>query len=927
MPMTFRLPDRGRPTAAVLCLAAAVSLAGFPGAAGASAAEPPENEQLEYVTVTGTRLRTQLSEGAYPLTIVDLDELTDSGRQSLGNFLQELTFVTGSPMNTSTSMRGAGGGLSRGVSTIELRGLGPERTLVLLNGRRFVPGGNGASGVVDISMIPMAIVERIEIFKAGGSVDYGADAVAGVVNVITRGWTDGLELQAQGKVTSRGDAKTWAASAAWGQRFARGSFFTALEYSDQPSLGKGERAFSRQLLTVTGPDNHIVPWGSSAPPQGNFRTDLGRLTLRDGESGDSVDDFRPFTDADRFNFNPYEDLLQASRRLSLFAQGRYEFSPAFNLFGEAFLHRRDSSQQLAPLPFFTNREQDVVVDAGNAYNPFGQTLADARRRLVEAGPRGFVQDNQAWRFVLGVEGDVRGWFWDVSLNQGRNETDQTQTGDLFDSQLRLALGPSFLDAAGTAVCGTPTAPIAGCVPLNLFGGAGSITPEMLDFVGTDLYDRGYNEQTVVSANASGNPFDLPAGPVALAFGYEYRDEEAADFPDPETVRGNTTGSARAVTQGGFDSHELFVELGLPLLAEARSAQELELELGARWVRFSNFDARLVTEAGLHYEPFEGLQFRLAYSEAFRAPNVRELFGGYSQSNPIVNDPCADFSKLTPVEIERCVAQGVPVDGSFSQNGQETPQLGGGNPDLGPEDARTAIIGLTWEPAWLPGLTASIDYYDIRIDNGILALGADTILEQCLATGSPDLCNRIHRDGEGNILLVDAQLQNAATETARGVDVEAYFGHEGAGGDFSHRLMISYVAERDLIAYPGTDPFVGAGGFDRDNFGAIPHWRGKYNLTWDRQRWRLGYKAQWIGPVDESGGELYPGTVNPVPSRLYHDAFASFAFSPSATLTGGVDNITDQDPPFFANADEANTDVATYRLLGRTWWLRLDLRIE
>ena len=760
--------------------------------------------------------------------------------------------------------------------------------------------------------------------KAAASVEYGADAVAGVVNIITRSETDGVELQAQGKLASRGDAGTYSWSAVFGQQMDRGNFLLGAEYSDQPSVGKGARNFSRQLLTVSGPDNEIVAAGSSAPPQGNFLTSLGRLTLIDGADGDSIDDYRAFTDNDRYNFNPFEDLLQASERLSLFAQGRYEFNPAVAIFAEAFYHHRDASQQLAPLPFFTNREENVAVSAANVFNPFGEELSDVRRRLVEAGPRGFAQDNDAWRLLFGADGLVAGWFWDASLNHARNTTDQLQTGDLFDSQLRLALGPSFLDASGQAVCGTPTAPVPACVPMNVFGGAGSITPEMLQFVGTDLHDMGFNEQTVFSANISGAPLQMPAGPLRVALGYEYRDEEAADSPDPQTVLGNTTGSARANTRGGYHSHEVYAELGVPLWRDAPWVKELNLDLGSRWVNFSNFDTKVLLEAGIHYWPVTELQLRVAFNEAFRAPNVGELFGGFSQANPIVQDPCADFSQLAPEAVARCIAQGVPADGSFSQNGQETAELGGGNPDLGSEQADTFSVGLTYQPAWSSGLTINLDYYAIGIENGIFALGANTILEQCLATGEATFCDRIERNDEGGITQVSAQLQNIAAETARGVDLDLRYAHAGLGGRFNHQLLLSYVAEQDLLGFPGAEPFAGAGGFNADNFGAIPRWRGNYRLSWTGGRWRLGYEAQWIGPLDETGGELFPGTVNEVSARVYHNIFASYTLSTDAAISAGVDNISDETPPFFANADAANTDVSTYRLLGTSFWLRLNL---
>lgn len=891
------------------------------------AQEPAAETELEMMTVTGTRLRNAYAEGAFPLSVINREAIENSGLETLGDFLQEVPFVAGSPLNSSTSMRGEGGGLSRGISTVELRGLGPERTLVLLNGRRFVPGGNGASGVVDISMIPLAIVERVEIFKSGASVEYGADAVAGVINIITKKDTDGLELQALGSITSEGDAERYVLSASYGKQIGRSQFFLAAEYSDQPSLGKGERDWSNEVLSVSGPDNEIISFGSSAPPAGNHRTSLGRMILRDGAAGTSVADFRPFTENDRYNYNLFEDLLQASERLSLFASGSFEVSPSFSLFGEAFYHQRDASQQLAPLPFFTNREVDVAVSADNVYNPFDERITDARRRLVEAGPRGFTQDNNAWRIVLGADGQLgETWHWDASVNVARNETDQAQTGDLFDSQLRLALGPSFFDATGKAVCGTPAASIAGCVPLNVFGPVGSITPDMLQFVGTDLHDTGYNDQQVFSANISGNPWTLPAGAVGLAFGYEYRDESAADVPDPQTVLGNTTGSARAITHGSYQSHEAYAEMGIPLLTEVAMAKDLSLDFGTRWVNFSNFETEWLVEAGIQYQPVDEWRFRASYTEAFRAPNVRELFGGVSQSNPIVEDPCANFSQLDPAEIDRCIAQGVPADSSFDQNGQETPVTGGGNPDLGPELAETFNIGLTWSPQSLDGLSISLDYFDITIDNGIAALSANSILEQCIYNGQAESCERITRNAEGGITAVQAELQNLATESTRGVDFDASLAHPGLGGDFSHRLLLSYIGERDILAFSGADTLSAAGDYVQGSIGAIPRWRGQYSLGWDHGAWHLGYQAQWIGSLQEAGGELYPGTVNPISGQIYHDLLAGYDFNDAFALTAGVDNVTDETPPFFVNADEANTDVSTYRLYGTTFWLRLNLQM-
>jgi iron complex outermembrane receptor protein len=497
------------PTRFFLLLAAGL-LAPLTSSAQVESEASTSEDALDRVTVTGSRIQSAIRDGARPLTRIGREEIETSSAVRLGDLLQQLPMFSGSPLNTRTSQRGQGGGLSRGIETLELRGLGPERTLVLVNGRRFVPGGNGASGLVDLAMIPTAWVEAIEIYRAGASVEYGADAVAGVVNILTRRSVDGVELSARGSITGDRDSETLQASVLTGGRGERGGWLAGLEVVDQPSVSKGDRGFSSARLTLDGPDNQRVFDGSSAPPGGQYRTSFGRFTLRDGQNGDAIDDFRPFTDADRFNFNPFEDLQQASTRTTLFGSGEWAFDNGLRGWVEALAHHRESSAALAPLPFFTTRETDLVVDRDNVFNPFGETLVDVRRRLVEAGPRRFEQDNDAWRIAAGLDGWIGSWSWDASLTWGRNETDQRQTGDLLDDRLRAALGPSFL-ADGTPTCGTPEDPIPGCVPLNVFGGVGSITETMLAYVGADLQDTGFNEQRVAEVNLLGDLTTLPGG--------------------------------------------------------------------------------------------------------------------------------------------------------------------------------------------------------------------------------------------------------------------------------------------------------------------------------------------------------------------------------------------------------------------------------
>lgn len=902
-------------------------LAGLACALVAQAADTETPLELQTLDVTGTHLERDAA--VDPVVAFDRDELVRSGHSTLGRFLQALPMMSGSPLSSSTNRRGSGGGLSRGIESVELRGLGAQRTLILLNGRRMLAGGNGASGVVDLASLPLAMIERIEVLTSSASVAYGADAIAGVVNVLTRKHVAGVEMSARSGLTERGDGGVLDLSAVAGRRIGQTQFNAGITLHDQQSVGRADRSFSSRWLTVSGPDNVIVPTGSSAPPNGRFRTSDGNVTLIEGEDGDRAEDFRPFInegpDTDRFNFNPFEDLIQDSRRVSVFTTLRHDLSPSLSLTAELLFQQRDSDTQIAPLPFFTNRLPGVTVSEDNFYNPFGEEITDARRRLVEAGPRRFVQDNQLWMLALGADGLLGPWHWQTQVQHGRNRVRQTQTGDLRRDRVAAALGPSFVDN-GVARCGTPDDVVPGCVPLNLFGGPGSITADMLDWAGLSaLTDRQVNEESLLSASAYRDAWAMPGGFAGLAVGIDVRSTDAEDVPDAQTRAGNTTGAARQTTQGGFDSRALFAEFALPLLANRPAVRQLDLELGLRWVDYSNFDAETIFDAALRYAASDWLTLRLGYGEAFRAPTVGELFGGASESNPIVEDPCADFSSLSQTEMDRCVAQGVPADGSFNQTGNEVPAVGGGNPRLSPERATSFTSGLILNWPAFPNARLSIDYFDIEIHDGITALGASTLLSQCIATGRPTFCDRIQRNPDGSIASIQRNLQNAARETARGVDIEFGYRHATAIGELNHRLLLSRLLERSVQAFDGAQPLTGVGRYDADNFGVIPAWKGTYVASWNWQRWFAGYALEWIDEIEDQGGDLAPGTRYAVGSRLYHDVHLGYRGQHNLSLVIGIDNVTDRAPPFIPNGGELNTDESAYRLLGRRYWLRLTHR--
>ncbi|MGB1557146.1 MAG: TonB-dependent receptor domain-containing protein, partial [Oceanococcaceae bacterium] len=894
----------------------------------AALAQAPTDSATELapLQVTGSRLQADTT-AAVPVSRFNAADLQRSGASTVGAFLQSLPQMIGAPNGSSVGARGSGGGFSRGIETVDMRGLGARRTLILLDGRRFIAGGNGSEGIVDLGSIPLDWVERIEVLATGASVEYGADAVSGVVNIITRRRAEGLSLSTHWGQSERGDGEQGRLALRLGQNLGQGQWLLGAEFFRQQPLGKGERDWSREQLGVEGENNAVFASGiSSAPPQGNFRTSNGRLTLIAGEDGDRPEDFRPFVGDgpgnDRYNYNPFEDLLQEAERSSLYGTVEQTLGAGLRLFARGLFQRRESRTTLAPLPFFTNRLEGVSVAADNLYNPFDEELSDVRRRLVEGGSRAFLQDSQLWRLDLGLEGDWGDWRWNAQIAQARNRVDQTQSGDLLRDRVALALGPSFRDGSGQARCGSAEAPIAECVPLNLFGGPGSISQEMLDYAGiAPLKDRFENEQSLLNLDIHGPLMELPAGPLQAAFGLELREEEAQDIPDPQTQAGNTTGAARNPTRGRFDAQELYAEFGLPLLLRSDGGRLLELDLGLRGLRYSNFSTRSVGDLGLSLQPSPDWALRLRLAQAYRAPSVGELFGGATQTNPAVNDPCADFSSLNSAQQQRCVDQGVPADGSFDENGNEAPLIGGGNPDLEPETAEIFSAGLSWSPRALPGLGLRLDYYAIDIEEAIASLSADTVLQQCLDSGDAAVCGQIERNADGSIAQIRSPLRNIAADKARGLDLEARYAHGLSQGRLRHRLLLSHLLRREVQAFAGAPVLAAEGQFAPD-FGSIPRWKGAYSVDWQAGALGLNYALQWIDGLRESGGELFPGSSRRIGSRVYHDLSLRWEALQGWSLEASIRNLSDRDPPLVINGDDANTDVASYRLLGRSYGLSL-----
>jgi len=552
--------------------------------AKADAAKKPDQDFTEEIVVTGTHIpRVELSHAA-PMTVLSSAQLASSGRPSIGDILQTIPEQAN---GLNTQVNNGGDGSIR----IDLRGLGFQRTLVLLNGRRFVAGGTGADASVDLTTIPTSAIQRVEILKDGASAVYGTDAISGVVNLITRKDYNGTELEAYYGGSQHGDGTQLDVSATTGLTTERGNLMITGGFFRQVTIMASDRSFSKFAWLYDFPSGEVGTQGSSATPQGAFNV---RANAQDGNAAWNAlvaanPGVRRFTlDADSqqwrafrnvgvteaggdlYNYQPENYLMTPSQRANLFAVGEYKLSDNVHGYFEASYNNRTSQQQLASEPLFTVNE-GIIVSKDNVYNPFGRDFDNIARRMVEVKDRSDTQDQDTFRAVTGVGGQLSfmptPWTWDVSLNYGRNQSVSLKEGRLRRSKLADAVGPSFIDTDGVARCGTPGNPIDGCVPLNLFGGAGSISQDQVANLTYSGTLRGLNDMISAQATLGGTLFRLgSAAPIGLAAGYELRHEHGAFIPDPLTASGDTTGNKSSPVEGGFTVNEGYAELSVPLLA-------------------------------------------------------------------------------------------------------------------------------------------------------------------------------------------------------------------------------------------------------------------------------------------------------------------------------------------------------------------------
>ena len=759
----------------------------------AAPAPNDESSKIDEVNVVGSRIKRSVEEeGAQPVQILTRADIERTGLNNVYEILNSITSSDGSGLSTVTTQTNG----SDGSQQISLRGLGAGRTLVLVDGRRWV---TDIDGTVDFSTIPVAIIQRIEILKDGASAIYGSDAIAGVINIVTRKDYDGAQAGVYYGQTAKSDGARKGADITIGAKGERTNTVFSVSHTSQESIFAGDREisaiprFGNAVYGYAGGDCQAVLGGAADPfglgascgsGSGVFGSFSGagivggsRALNQNANLADGIQitDFHLFNNTDRYNFSPINYLQQPAKRTNVFAAGSFDLTDNLSAFVRASYTKRTSSQQLAPVPLTIRNNGSAgpawqfPIAANSVFNPFGVAITSANYRMAVAGPRQNFFDYDIFSLQTGLEGNFslgdRAFNWELVAQ--RNDGQYDSRGENYTNllNLRQALGPSFADAGGLR-CGVVGAIIAGCTPFGITlgptAGVGALVPNggagytvtqadvdrALAYVTYTLVDQTGITSRNYSGNVSGELFELPGGMFGFALGFESRTDGIFYQPDALVAGAGSSNNFSEPTKGRSSVDELYLEIVAPILKDVTAFKELELSAAIRKSDYtaSGLIGGVPVESdpgsptnlkfGLKWKPIDDLLIRYNWGETFRAPSANDLYGGGGESFPNTSDPCSStggrFGNLSPASQALCISQGVAPGGTPQLNAQIR-SLVGGNPNLTPEFGSNRTFGVVYSPSWLEGFNITADYWDIKLDDALATQSANNILQRCYPT--------------------------------------------------------------------------------------------------------------------------------------------------------------------------------------------------
>jgi iron complex outermembrane receptor protein len=919
---------------------------------------------IEEIVVTGSRIKRKDYSSISPLVTLDAEQITFSGVTAVEDLVNEAPQLV-PQFNRASNSPGAN------ASGLNLRGLGENRTLVALNGRRMAPGD--AFGAVDVNVIPSQLLKRVEIVTGGASTVYGSDAVAGVVNFIINDDYEGVEVTAQYDRFGEGDGDVMDLSLLFGFGNDRGHITGFVNYQDREPVFAGDRPFSAERLQ----ERFFPPNAGELAPAGSANTIPGRIVfpraVLPGTGGPPVeitfnDDGSPRArnpDTDQYNFQPANYLQTPLRRNSYALFGKYELTQRISAYGELLYSETTASSQLAPPPAFVearvNLDNPLLTDSqrelfDSAFDPDRDGVAQFvyARRLEETGPRQLIREADTLRAVLGLKGDLsERWDWELSYSMTEVRGESQVGNAVFSDRFTQAL----LVDPDSGAC---TDASNGCVPFNPFGLP--ISDEAADFLRTGTISESYTaDEDVLNFAVTGDWLELPAGPIGIAAGFEWRERSATEGTDPSFSGGGILGLVpRRRIDGSADVSEIFIEGLIPLLAGVPFADYLGLEAGYRRSDYKFSGVADNWKIGTDWAPMPGLRFRVMAQRAIRAPNIDELFAEAAVNPGSLMDTNADFCDASndPVAnglTDLCVAQGIPADqlGVY----EATPNYplisfeGGGSTNLDPETADTLTAGVVYQPEWLEGFSMSLDYYDIEIDNAIGSTDIENALRLCgdSRNAQSQFCEPVVRDQSGNISQYTNPQFNLATLKAEGIDLALNYSLDlgstlalpGHSARVAVQVLFNYAMDSTLQSTPTSTPidcagfYGGACRFGVPFFQIVPEYRSSTRLTYYSGPLSLALNWRWIGEVanqldvacEETPQFCYPSELGELDSRNYLEFSGRFEFGERAEIFGGVSNLTEEEPPLMGTgAVQSNTAPSLYDVFGRRFFVGLRYRI-
>lgn len=951
-----------------------IGAVGFTGTAFAQQDQDSEERTLDRIEVTGSRIRQVDLETAQPVLTISREDIEAQGLTSVADILQNMTAAGTPPISRSQPLSS---GESVGGLYIDMRNLGATRTLVLINGKRL---GTTTGGMQDLSQVPASIIERIEVLKDGASSIYGSDAIAGVVNIITRRNFTGAEVNLYYGEYGEGDGPRQAYDFTIGMAGERGHIVMSAEYNKEEGIFAPDRwytadsypGYPQYSYTTVGQYGRFLHGGTYwvADPGSDARTFTG-FHPQDGTPG--TGDVSRSSDQMHI-YNPLE-------RKGVYVSGAYDVTDWARFTTDVGYTHRFSEMQVAGYPYQSGSSwaggtiPNTHMSPDSWFNPVGNWGTGENTGLLTWTRRGWEvprytgYDADTWRFTGGFDGafDIGDRFfnWDVGYMYTRSTQLQTGTGNLQPSRVRAAVGPSFMNSSGVVQCGTPDAPISltSCVPWNPFAGfgRGSIAnslddPAVVNFLFPREHTIAETSTTAYYANFSGTLFTLPAGDLGFAVGYEYRREQGLYAPDALRQSGDHSSLASTTTQGGYSVDEFYAEIDVPILAEIPGFYELSLNAAARYSDFSTFGDTTNAKLGLRWRPFEDLLIRGTWAEGFRAPSIAGLYGGGSQTfTTNFHDPCdARFGDAAntarcqadtghariwdPAEwggsgpnVYRQLRQGfVPTQARADQT--PVPFFSGSNPLLQPETSESKTIGAVWSVGFIEGLNIGVDWWNYRIENTVVSDTPNQILYDCYILNIASRCAMFTRDPVlGIVNSLSYGGRNSGYVETEGFDWDISYRFDTDFGRFGAVWNNSYTSKLNSKT-DVTQEYESVG----TSFGANFRLRSNLSLSWDLGDFGVTWGMRYYSAMKEecyfdeicthpdyaapdTQGIITP--INRVGSNTFHDLQFRWNAPWGATVALGANNVTDHEGPVMFSQPNSNFAYYGGFDLGRFWYAK------